>query len=76
MKDAVVGDSAPGDAKKYYGASDVAKVCEVDSKTVRLWVKSGKLKATETPGGHTKVRAEDFRSFLEKYEYEVPDYLK
>jgi excisionase family DNA binding protein len=40
---------------------------------VLKWIKSGKLRAFSTPGGHYRVSAEDFRSFLEKYEIPIDE---
>jgi excisionase family DNA binding protein len=40
---------------------------------VLKWIKSGKLRAFSTPGGHYRVSAEDFRAFLEKYDIPVDE---
>jgi len=40
---------------------------------VLKWIKSGKLRAFSTPGGHYRVSAEDFRTFLEKYDIPVDE---
>ena len=46
-------------------ASDVARYCGVTSGTVSRWIKGDKLKAYTTPGGHYRIRKQDFREFLE-----------
>lgn len=45
--------------------SDVAKYCGVTSVTVSRWIRRDKLRAYTTPGGHYRIRKEDFREFLE-----------
>ena len=37
----------------------VAKYCHVNRKTVGQWIKEGKIKAYQTPGGHSRVQRED-----------------
>ena len=46
-------------------ASDVARYCGVTSVTVSRWIRGDKLRAYTTPGGHYRVRKQDFREFLE-----------
>lgn len=43
---------------------DVARYCQVSPVTVFRWIRSGKLKAYTTPGGHHRIRQSDFRGFL------------
>lgn len=45
----------------------IAKYCHVDRVTVQRWVKSGKIQAYRTPGGHYRVPKAEFRKFLVKY---------
>ncbi len=40
---------------------------------VLKWIKSAKLRAFSTPGGHYRVSAEDFRAFLEKFDIPVDE---
>ena len=42
----------------------VASYCGVNRATILRWIKSGRLVAYTTPGGHHRVRQEDFRKFL------------
>ena len=46
-------------------AGDVARYCGVISSTVSRWVRGNKLRAYTTPGGHYRIRKQDFREFLE-----------
>ena len=48
-------------------AGEVADHCRVSYEAVKRWVNTGKLKAYTTPGGHRRVRVEDFQEFLQKY---------
>lgn len=48
-------------------AGEVAAHCRVSYEAVKSWVNTGKLKAFTTPGGHRRVRVEDFQEFLQKY---------
>lgn len=48
-------------------AGEVAAHCRVSYEAVKHWVQTGKLKAFTTPGGHRRVRVEDFQEFLHKY---------
>ena len=41
-----------------------AKHCSISRVTLWRWVKSGKLKAFLTPGGHYKIRKDDLDSFI------------
>jgi two-component system OmpR family response regulator len=45
-------------------ASDVARYCGVTSVTVSRWIRGNKLRAYTTPGGHYRIRKQDFREFL------------
>jgi len=64
-------DSEAG--RRFFTTSEVAKYCAVTNDGVLKWIKSGKLRAFSTPGGHYRVSAEDFRSFLEKYDIPVDE---
>ena len=45
-------------------ASDVARYCGVTSVTVSRWIRGNRLRAYTTPGGHYRIRKQDFREFL------------
>lgn len=49
----------------------MAEYCQVRPATVFNWIREGKLKAYSTPGGHYRVRLEDFRDFLERYDIPI-----
>lgn len=40
--------------ERLYTVKQVAKIFQVDSTTVRRWIKGGNLEAIELPGGKTK----------------------
>jgi two-component system OmpR family response regulator len=52
-------------ARELLTASDVARYCGVTSGTVSRWIKGNKLRAYTTPGGHYRIRKQDFKEFLE-----------
>jgi len=58
--------------------SEIAEIIRVDSKTVTRWCTQGKLAFFRTPGGHRRVRKEDFvKALIEaqivKWSDEDPD---
>jgi excisionase family DNA binding protein len=59
--------------RRFFTTSEVAQYCAVTNDGVLKWIKSGKLRAFSTPGGHYRVSAEDFRAFLDKYEIPVDE---
>jgi excisionase family DNA binding protein len=54
---------------------EIAEHCHVSYRTVLVWIEEGKLRSYTTPGGHNRVKIEDFVSFLKKYNMPVPDGL-
>jgi excisionase family DNA binding protein len=50
--------------EKWITTGAAADYCGVSRATILRWIKSGKLKAYTTPGGHHRMRTEDFREFL------------
>ena len=46
---------------------DVAAHCHVSYDTVANWIRSGKLRAFTTPGGHRRISIRDFNEFLTEY---------
>ena len=61
------------EGRRFFTTSEVARYCAVTNDGVLKWIKSGKLRAFSTPGGHYRVSAEDFRAFLEKYEIPIDE---
>jgi len=51
--------------------SEVARYCRVTTDGVVKWIRSDKLKAFSTPGGHYRIRRDDFREFLERFDMPV-----
>jgi len=58
--------------KEIFTTFEVAKMCNVDITTVINWVNTGKLSAYKTPGGHRRIRRNDFFDFLKRYDLPVP----
>jgi len=56
-----------GDIENRHTVRSVADYCMVSRVTVRRWIKAGKLPAMKLPGGHYRIKLEDFEGFLEKY---------
>ena len=51
---------------------DIARHCQVTQRTVHNWIRGGHLPTSRTPGGHQRVRADDFRAFLQHHR--LPSY--
>ncbi|MDD5094839.1 MAG: helix-turn-helix domain-containing protein [Dehalococcoidia bacterium] len=52
-----------------------ADYCQVSKGTALQWIKNGKLKAFCIPSGQYRIRQEDFRDFLERYDMPIEDWL-
>ena len=59
-----------------FTASDVARFCQVDLKTIHNWADKGEIKHFRTPGRHLRFRRVDVLDFLRKYGYPVPEALR
>ena len=59
--------------RRFFTTSEVAKYCAVTNDGVLKWIKSGKLRAFSTPGGHYRISAEDFREFLGKFDIPIDE---
>lgn len=46
---------------------DVARSCHVTTNAVKKWIREKNLPAFKTPGGHFRIRAEDFEEFVQRY---------
>ena len=57
---------------RIYSALEVARICGVVNQTAINWIKSGHLKAFQTPGGQYRVYAEDMVAFLTSRGMRVP----
>jgi excisionase family DNA binding protein len=62
--------------KELFTASEVAKFCQVDLKTIHNWADRGEVRHFRTPGRHLRFRRADVLDFLRKYGYPVPEVLK
>ena len=59
-----------------FTASDVARFCQVDLKTIHNWADKGEIKHFRTPGRHLRLRRVDVLDFLRKYGYPIPEVLR
>ncbi|GBL03552.1 helix-turn-helix domain-containing protein [Glaciecola sp. KUL10] len=58
---------------KSFSSGEVAKVCDVNPRTVIRWIEAGKLKAFKLPGrGNNRVKHADLISFLEDNQIPIP----
>ena len=53
-------------------ATEVARWCRVDLKTIHNWTTIGKISAFRTAGGHLRFHRLDVVEFLRAYGYDVP----
>ena len=63
-------------ATELFTASELAKFCHVDLKTIHNWVEKGEIRHFRTPGRHLRFRRLDILDFLHKYGYPVPEPLR
>jgi excisionase family DNA binding protein len=59
-----------------FTASQVARFCHVDLKTIHNWAEKGEIRHFRTPGRHLRFRRLDILDFLHKYGYPVPEPLR
>jgi excisionase family DNA binding protein len=59
--------------RRFFTTSEVARYCAVTNDGVLKWIKSGKLRAFSTPGGHYRVAMDDFRAFLQKFDIPIDE---
>jgi excisionase family DNA binding protein len=59
-----------------FTASDIARFCQVDLKTIHNWADKGEIKHFRTPGRHLRFRRVDVLEFLRKYGYPIPQQLR
>lgn len=63
------------ETKELFTASEVARFCQVDLKTIHNWADRGEIHHFRTPGRHLRFRRTDVLDFLRKYGYPIPDSL-
>ena len=61
--------------RELYTASEVARFCQVDLKTIHNWAERGEIRHFRTPGRHLRFRRVDILDFLRKYGYPIPEIL-
>ncbi len=52
---------------------EIARYCDVSTNAVKKWIRSNRLKAFRTPGGHFRVDSRDFKEFLIQHQMPVYD---
>jgi excisionase family DNA binding protein len=58
-----------------FTASQIARFCQVDLKTIHNWADRGQIAHFRTPGRHLRFRRPHVLDFLRKYGYPIPDEL-
>ncbi|MBI5535079.1 MAG: response regulator [Deltaproteobacteria bacterium] len=66
----------PQNNPELFTASDVARFCQVDLKTIHNWADKGEIRHFRTPGRHLRFRRLDVLDFLRKYGYPIPEVLR
>jgi excisionase family DNA binding protein len=61
--------------KSFLTTGEIARYCAVSHLTVTNWIRAGKLCASRTPGGHSRIRREDLLQFLIEHNFPVPQEL-
>jgi len=59
-----------------FTASQVARFCQVDLKTIHNWADRGQIPHFRTPGRHLRFQRPHVLDFLRKYGYPIPDELE
>jgi len=62
-------------SKELFTASQIARFCQVDLKTIHNWADRGQIRHFRTPGRHLRFRRPHVLDFLRKYGYPIPDEL-
>ncbi len=61
--------------KDFLTASQIARFCQVDLKTIHNWADRGRISHFRTPGRHLRFRRPHVLDFLRKYGYPIPGEL-
>ena len=61
--------------RSFFTTFEISQICGVNPTTVQNWVKSKKLKAFQTPGGHRRVRRDDLVAFMKEFGMPLPEDL-
>jgi excisionase family DNA binding protein len=62
-------------SKDLFTASQIARFCQVDLKTIHNWADRGQIPHFRTPGRHLRFRRPHVLDFLRKYGYPIPQEL-
>lgn len=65
----------PEPQRQLYTASEVARICDVELKTIHNWADREEIQHFRTPGRHLRFRRAHVVEFLRKFGYPVPDSL-
>ena len=76
MSQALAQEPAADRDSTLFAASDVARFCQVDLKTIHNWTDKGEIRHFRTPGRHLRFRRLDVLDFLRKYGYPIPQVLR
>jgi excisionase family DNA binding protein len=55
-------------AKEFVSTGQAAELCSVTADTVLKWIKSGRISANRTPGGHYRINRETLQHIIEQDE--------
>ena len=62
-------------SRDLFTASQIARFCQVDLKTIHNWADRGQIPHFRTPGRHLRFRRPHVLDFLRKYGYPIPEEL-
>lgn len=63
-------------SRDLFTASQIARFCQVDLKTIHNWADRGRIPHFRTPGRHLRFRRPHVLDFLRKYGYPIPEELE
>lgn len=69
-------ESSDKSLPELFTASEFARFCQVDLKTIHNWADKGEIRHFRTPGRHLRFRRLDVLDFLRKYGYPIPEVLQ
>lgn len=58
--------------RPFFTTFEISQICGVNPTTVQNWIKSKKIRAFRTPGGHRRVRREELILFLKEFGMPLP----
>ena len=66
----------PNHRSSLFTTNEVAKMVQVDPKTLVGWVEQGKLACFRTPGGHRRFQQAEVVRFMDAYGFPIPAKMK